>query len=326
MSPPDIAVIVPAWNAEATLERAVSSALAQHDVSVQVIVVDDASTDGTLDVARRLAEQDNRITALDQPLNRGPAAARNRGLAATQARFVTPLDSDDFMEPDRLSKLVMIAESGAWDFVADDLYKVAEDVPDGPRHRLWSQDVIGIQELTFQLFVRGNLSRLHGGRGELGFIKPLVSNRFLQEHALRYDENMRLGEDYAFYATALLKGARFCLTDPAGYVAVTRATSLSGQHSAKDLGALVSADDKLAQLPNLTAADLGALQEHKIETRKRWHWMRLIDAVKQRDISRAIGCFAGPPAVGLSLVGKLIEQLYLRSTRRVFGRQGSVSE
>ena len=326
MAPPDIAVIIPAWNAEVTLERAVASALSQLDVSVEVLVVDDASTDGTLALAHRLSAIDNRIAVLDQSMNQGPAAARNRALAATQARFVAPLDSDDFMEPGRLSKLRAIAESGAWDFVADDLYNVPEDAPDGPRHRLWSQEVIGIQELDFQMFVRGNLSRLHGGRGELGFIKPLISNAFLQEHALRYEESMRLGEDYALYATALLKGARFCLTDPAGYVAVTRDTSLSGHHSARDLGALVAADEKIAQLPNLTATDRRVLRDHVIETRKRWHWMRLIDAVKQRDLGAAFRCFSAPPAVSLSLLGKLAEQVYLRSARRVFASRGNVSE
>ncbi|MEL6520625.1 MAG: glycosyltransferase family 2 protein [Pseudomonadota bacterium] len=322
----DIGVIIPAWNAEASLRRAVESALAQREVSVEVIVVDDASTDGTLSLAQEMAAEEPRLRVLDQPLNLGPAAARNRGLAATQARYVTPLDSDDFMEPGRLSKLLGVADSGNWDFVADDLYKVRQDRLDGPRQRLWTQNVIGVQKIDFRTFVRGNLSRLHGGRGELGFIKPLISRTFLEDHALRYDEEMRLGEDYALYATALSFGARFCLTDPAGYVAVTRPDSLSGHHTAKDLGALVTADEKLEQLPHLDQAERRALREHSIETRKRWHWMRMIDAVKQRDIIGIIRCFIAPPAVGLSVMGKLFEQLYLRSIGRLFVGRQNLSE
>lgn len=316
-TPPQIAVIIPAWNAQATLRRAVSSALAQEQVAAEVIIVDDASVDGTLDCAKSLAAKDGRVQVLAQPENRGPAAARNLALENISAPYAAPLDSDDFMEPGRLARLLRIAEQGNWDFVADDLFKVPETCIEGPRTRLWSEDSIGVQPLGFSAFVRGNLSGQRGGRRELGFIKPLMSVGFLNRTSLRYDTGMRLGEDYILYATALARGARFCLTDPAGYVAVTRPDSLSGVHSACDLGALVQGDRTLMAAENLTKAEQAALKEHYIETLKKWHWLRMIDAVKARDFAAAIRCFQAPPAVIGDLVGKLGEQVVIRGAARL---------
>lgn len=310
---PDIAVIIAAWNAQDTLGRAVESVLAQSGVSFEIIVVDDASTDETLACGQAYADFDRRVTIMSQPCNEGPAAARNRALDSVTARYVTPLDSDDFMDAGRLERLLIIATEGGWDFVCDDLFKVEETSIDGPRKRLWSQTNIGIVPIEFADFLRGNLSALHGGRSELGFVKPLIKKEFIDEYALRYREDMRLGEDYAFYATALAKGARFCLTDPAGYVAVIRPTSLSGSHSARDLGALVQADRMLMKQAQLCSIDRKALDAHYIETMKKWHWMRLIDAVKERDVLSALRCFVAPPAVVLSLVLNLGEQAFLRS-------------
>ncbi len=314
--PPDIAIIIAAWNAQDTLGRAINSVLAQTGVSIEIIVVDDASTDDTLACAQRFAAQDPRIRVMAQTRNAGPAAARNLALDVVTARYFTPLDSDDFMEADRLAQLLAIATDCGWDLVGDDLLKVDETCVDGPRVRLWSPTDFGTMPIGFAEFIRGNLSSQHGGRGELGFLKPLISMIFMERQGLRYRDNMRLGEDYVLYATALSQGARFCLTDPKGYVAVTRPTSLSGRHSTRDLGALVDADRMLMGLADLHKDAQTALRAHYIETLKKWHWMRLIDAVKARDLWAAAGCFAAPPAVVASLFGNLGTQIVLRSTRR----------
>ncbi|MEM8579870.1 MAG: glycosyltransferase family 2 protein [Pseudomonadota bacterium] len=321
---PEVAVIIAAWNAEATLAAAITSVLAQHELHVEVFVIDDASTDATRIVAERVAAADTRVTLVAQSRNAGPAAARNRGVDVSHAPFVTVLDSDDTMAPWRLRRLVDIAREGNWDFVADDLYKVSSDTPDAPRTRLWSQSEIGQVTITFEQFIRGNLRAHHGGRGEMGFLKPLMKRDFLERHGLRYDESMRLGEDYALYATALAKGAKFCLTDPLGYVALVRPESLSGHHCAADLGALAAADKRLRDEPGLTSTERRSVRIHEIETQKRWLWMRLIEAVKARDFREGLRCFAAPPVVVAHLVRSLGEQVWLRSgsvMKTVFSKQ-----
>ncbi|MEM7507246.1 MAG: glycosyltransferase family 2 protein [Pseudomonadota bacterium] len=314
---PQIAVIVPVWNAAATLPRAVESVLAQRDVRVEVVVVDDCSTDDSAAIARDLAARHPNVIVAVQQVNSGPAAARNRAIELSSAPWVTPLDSDDFMRPGRLRALLDHAEGEGCDFVADDLYQVPDTDIDGPARRLWSDGPIGVFRVTLDDFVAGNISAQHGGRREMGFVKPLIRKTFLEKHALTYAEDMRLGEDYELYAKALLAGARFDLIDPQGYVAVIRAGSLSGQHGARELGALVAADRRLLQSPGLPPASRALLRQHLHETEIRWRWARLIDAVKARNPVRALGCFAAPLGVVSALLGLLGEQMRLRGGRRL---------
>jgi glycosyltransferase involved in cell wall biosynthesis len=100
---PLVSVIIPAHNREALIDRAVDSALRQTIADLEVLVVDDASSDGT--VARLEARPaDRRLRLLRHAVNRGAAAARNTGIAAAQGEFVAFLDSDDEWLPEKLER------------------------------------------------------------------------------------------------------------------------------------------------------------------------------------------------------------------------------
>lgn len=317
----DVTVLIAAWQAESTLERAVESVLAQRDCSVEVIVIDDASLDGTRALAERLAASDPRVCAISQRFNGGPSTARNRGLELAKGHYVAVLDSDDYFEPDRLARLLShAAETGA-EFVADDMWKIpdnaASDLPEVLRERLLGFPETGAKTISLEDFVLGNLLDAKRPRSEMGFLKPLMSMSFLRQYNLKYDPKMRLGEDYALYAEALARGARFELLPPAGYCAIVRESSLSGRHDAEALGAFVNADTRLLSLRGLPDMARVALQRHRIESMKRWSWVRLIEAVKARDPIEAARCFAVPPSVAGHLCGELAQQVRLRSARKL---------
>lgn len=101
-----VSAIIPTHNRAATLARAIDSALAQSHAPLEVIVVDDGSTDGTRDL---LATYSGRIHALHQA-NAGPSAARNRGAAAARGGILAFLDSDDLWLPDKLARQVALME------------------------------------------------------------------------------------------------------------------------------------------------------------------------------------------------------------------------
>src|SRR5262249_26344203 len=137
--------------------------------------------------------------------------------------------------------------------------------------------------LNLEAFVRGNV-RPHGvDRRELGFLKPLIRRAFVDRHRLRYDESLRLGEDYAFYARALALGARFLVVPAAGYVSVVRTDSLSARHSRQDLERLRDSNTALLAWPHLTAEERQALREHRESVDCRVQWLVVIEAVKSRD-------------------------------------------
>jgi glycosyltransferase involved in cell wall biosynthesis len=103
---PRLTVIVPAWNAEASIETAVRSVLDQRDVDLECIVVDDASTDGTMAVLGRLAAGDPRLVVVSQDANAGASAARNRALEVARGEWLGFLDADDRLLPGGLGALV----------------------------------------------------------------------------------------------------------------------------------------------------------------------------------------------------------------------------
>jgi glycosyltransferase involved in cell wall biosynthesis len=99
---PLVSVIIPCWNAEAVVGEAIESALSQTYTNVEVIVIDDGSTDGSLDVIRSFG---SRVRWETGP-NRGACAARNRGLQLARGEFIQFLDSDDLLMAHKLARQV----------------------------------------------------------------------------------------------------------------------------------------------------------------------------------------------------------------------------
>ena len=100
---PQVSVLMPVFDAAATLAASVQSIQAQTDPDWELLLIDDCSRDGSPDLARRLAQGDPRIRLLQMPRNSGAAAARNHGLAAARGRFIAFLDADDLWRPDKLA-------------------------------------------------------------------------------------------------------------------------------------------------------------------------------------------------------------------------------
>ena len=109
-----ISVIVPAFNAEPFLERAVTSLLATGHADLEVLIVEDGSTDGTLQTAQRLLqEHPEQVRLLRHPggANRGVSATRNLGIAQAGGDAVCFLDADDYVLPHRFDRAVQILQS-----------------------------------------------------------------------------------------------------------------------------------------------------------------------------------------------------------------------
>ncbi|MEO1544062.1 MAG: glycosyltransferase family 2 protein [Pseudomonadota bacterium] len=238
-SPLDVSVIVTAKDASQTIAHAIETALAQSCVS-EVVVVDDGSTDDTAKVVEQTDDDSGRLKLIRLAQNRGPAHGRNVALEASTAPLVCILDADDFMAHDRLVKMLQLADED-WDFLADDI--IFTEGPDDLKgyDRLFDHDLTLPKVITLSDMILGNMPRKDRHRRETGFVKPIMRRDFLEKHKLRYDEDLKLGEDVLFYATALLEGARFKLVEACGYYAVERADSLSSRHGTDDLTRLANA-------------------------------------------------------------------------------------
>jgi succinoglycan biosynthesis protein ExoU len=224
------------------------------------------------------------------------------------------LDGDDFFLPRRIT-LLMDASEGA-DFVADDQIQVEEQradqsIPSG-------EPLIGhetVISLDLASFVERNLSQKERPRKELGFLKPIMRRSFLDLHQLRYDESLRLGEDFALYVRALAAGAVFKIAPLRTYVSVVRPNSISGDHSKRDLERLRDSSKVLRDLPKLTIAERKLICRHYESIDARIQWLNVIDAVKARSLRAFLSPFFIRWTTFAFLTCCLWEQVVLRSKR-----------
>lgn len=101
---PLVSVVIPAYNCAGTIRQAVASVLAQTYGELEVVIVDDCSTDDTFAVCQELAQGDGRIRVQRNEKNTGPAGARNKGIALAAGEYIAFLDGDDRWLPTKLQK------------------------------------------------------------------------------------------------------------------------------------------------------------------------------------------------------------------------------
>jgi succinoglycan biosynthesis protein ExoU len=263
--------------------------------AAEVVVVDDGSGDGgaTADKAGKADDGTGRLRIIELEANAGPARARNVAIAATSSRWICPLDSDDQFAPGRLRRLLCEARDG-YDFVADDVLQVVEGASPESARQLCGEQAMPLT-ISLEYFVRGNLSRRGRLRRELGFLQPMMCRRFLQRHAIQYEETLRIGEDYDLCTRALASGARFRFVPWPGYICLQRLNSITGKHSPTDLAPLVGVDDRLLNEFRLTKAERWSIKRHRFLTLKRLVTMRFNQAIGAGRLSEAAGVVLGNP-------------------------------
>jgi succinoglycan biosynthesis protein ExoU len=298
-----ICVIVAAKNAEDTIGTAVQSALLESLVS-EVVVVDDGSSDGTADAAREADDGTGRLAVIPFAQNRGPSAARNAAISASSAPLIAILDADDFFFPGRFEP--MLAET-EWDMLADNIAFMHDATAASQPERFETRP----RSISLVEFVEGNISERGKPRGEIGFLKPVMRRSFLDAHEIRYDEGLRLGEDYDLYVRALAKGARYKVIEHCGYGAVIRHDSLSSRHRTHDLRTLYLADEAVLADPQLPAQARSIIKKHRDHIRERYEHRAFLDVKSQSGGVAALRyLFARPryvPAVSTAIFLDKIE-------------------
>jgi glycosyltransferase involved in cell wall biosynthesis len=284
-------VIVPAYNAEQTVRRAVASALSQTEQRCEVLVIDDASSDATAATVAQIAAQDGRVHLLRNAVNLGPAGSRNRGLAQARGDWIVLLDADDEFAPHRIETLIGLGERHAADLVADNLLLCPADATGPAEPMIPSRRLPAGKWLSLSEFVAGNIGNRRNPRVSYGFLQPVIRRGFLEMHALRYDESNRFGEDFLLYTACLLKGARWWITPEAMYRYMVRSGSLTDVQSAADLLRIRSMEEKLLREDPSVASDpelARALRLHKAVIDRFYYYRAFTDALKARAGAKAL--------------------------------------
>lgn len=265
MTRPDVSVIIAAWKAADFVERAVHSALLSRGVTVEVVVVDDASPDRTFAVLGRIAAHDSRVIIDRLPANGGPSAARNRALSLASGAFIAVLDADDTIEPNRLSRMVAMAERRAADVVVDNMKEVDAN------GRLLSSGLFlkspafsTDRNIDLATWIAFNQPMKAGDC--IGYLKPLMRRVTLDRHRAAYDTALRNSEDYYLVAELLAQGARMHYLSEPGYRYTRSTASTSHRLKPEHTRAWLEAE---ARYIRRFGAALSAGQQHALARRAR---------------------------------------------------------
>lgn len=189
---PLITVIIPVYNVMEYLPRCVQSVAAQTYENLEILLVDDGSTDGTGELCERLALQDARIRVFHKE-NGGSSSARNLGLSEMHGEFVGFVDSDDYIEPDMYEKLCQgLLESGGA------IAQIGRDEINDKGERL--PDVCMPPENPKQIESSDFMRELLMHRGDCSFCTKLIRGELLREK--RFPEG-RLNEDFRLFIQLL---------------------------------------------------------------------------------------------------------------------------
>lgn len=279
MSDPYVSVIIASYNVAPYIQRAVESALVQQGVTLEVIVVDDCSSDGTPDIVAAIT--DRRVKLIQLKENSGPSGARNAAIKAASGQWIAILDGDDAYEQGRLQRMTEIARIRSADMIVDNILVVSEEL--GKNFPMFDSQVFdAIGEITLPRLMNGTI----GNTGySLSSLKPIYSKSFLNEHNILYDESIAVGEDYMIFAECLAYGAR-CVTDSSfGYLYTRRAGSISYRIPSKRWQIMIDCETSFMHKHNLQGNVLAEQQKRLKFMRKMKAFEMMVEAIKVKDIS-----------------------------------------
>lgn len=218
---PTVSVVIPSYNVERYVGAAIESALSQTYDDLEVVVVNDGSTDGTA-TAIEPFRSDPRVVYVAQE-NRGLAGARNRGIREAHGEYIGLLDADDLWMPERLTRCVeILAASPEIGWVTTDCFLLEDETPTTKRYYVDVLHRAPEEECSLQQIARANCFFVGG-----------VIRRELFDRLGGFDESLRRAEDYEMWIRLMLGGVRAaCVPEPLAWYRV-RADSLSADNAAQ---------------------------------------------------------------------------------------------
>jgi succinoglycan biosynthesis protein ExoO len=223
VSNPTVSVLIPAFNASPFLLRAVNSALNQTLDPIEIVIVDDASTDNTLALARGLSTGHSNIRVVALPRNGGPAIARNAAIDAANGEWLAILDADDAYDPDHLERLCLMAAEHRADVV---LSNFCYFDPDSEARGSAGIPGEGPPRVIDRYEYVAN-SRPYLDHQDWGLLKPMLRTAFVKARSISYPIHSRHGEDFLMMLDCLLADAKIVVSPAPTYLYTHRGSGWS---------------------------------------------------------------------------------------------------
>lgn len=223
---PKVSIIIPAYNIASYLERCLESVRHQTYKKLQIIIVDDGSTDQTGQIADSFAERDKRFHVIHKE-NRGVSAARKTGLEKAEGDYIGFVDGDDYIEPEMYEKLIGLAVKYGADIAHCGYQMVFPDRVDMYH---------GTKQLKVQDTYTGVKDLLEGTLIEPGLVNKIYWHKLLEN--VEYDENIVINEDLLLNYFLFHRSEKAVFIDVPYYHYMVRKNSAStsdwNEHKIKD--------------------------------------------------------------------------------------------
>ncbi len=224
-----LACVITTYNSASWIERALASVYSQTLQPSEIVLADDCSKDGTVDLLYAIAKRDSRVAVRVRDVNAGPAANRDVAIRSCQSRYVTYLDSDDWISPDKFAADIEAIEADDRS-VAVPMVKVVD---------VGGRIVDGVDTAPFCEAPRDEQWRLLAGRYRGIPIGPVTMTKSAYVAVGGQNHALRLYEDWDFHMRCLLQGLRFCCNGLYSYFYVRGHSSASAATKARHLFASV---------------------------------------------------------------------------------------
>ena len=209
-----VSLIIPVYNTAGYLEKCLQSALEQTYPAMEIICIDDGSTDGSDRIADELAKSDSRLHVIHQE-NVGISGARNRGLLQSTGDYIAFMDSDDWIEKDMYARLVESIEQSGADLAASGwIYENGDDRYEVTNAKKLDSNIFGRDQLIEYLYERDSY-RAFAYMWDKLYKRELIFSRDRQE--LKFDESLRRGEDVLFLGEIALRTKKAVFLESAFY-------------------------------------------------------------------------------------------------------------
>lgn len=220
-----VSIIIPVYNVEQYLTACLDSVIGQTYQNLEIILVNDGSTDGSPEICREYAARDQRIKVIDEE-NKGLSGARNAGIEAANGLYTLFLDSDDWVEPELVSRSVQVMEEKQADLVAFSLRTHYEDGRE-PEDWIIDEGDVSLTSDEERLRYIATEYMTCGIRFEVW--NKLIRTSLIREHHLRFEDNKKIfAEDICFFSYYLAFASRVVSIGDVLHHYRVRSTSLTG--------------------------------------------------------------------------------------------------
>lgn len=190
MLQPLVSIIIPVYNLADYLPQCLDSVQGQSYENIQVLLVNDGSTDASLAICREYARRDSRFQLIDKA-NSGVSDSRNQALDRAEGKYIQFLDGDDWLAPDATETLVHAAESTGADLVLAHFYRVADERM-APRGHIKKERVLTRQEFAEEM-MKAPANYYYGVLWNKLYRRSIIDSR-----RLRFDSQVNWCEDFLF--------------------------------------------------------------------------------------------------------------------------------